>query len=459
VTKLACPKCGVPSLRIGAVKCPACKTWVGALPDRPPSLRERAAITASVATLGAILGGAAVFVGLGANVSARFFPPKPPPAEPKTPASASTAEAAAPKDAPKDAPARAPFGEPRIVRVAAAPLDVAIADDDATFFILGDDGAVRAYELATGKELRKVNVPGKGSELRLLAGKHLAVLGAVSALPIIDLATYIVGRADLGGAAVDVVALDDAPSFIAASAGTRKLARFSLEGFRLEGQATLPRAPTGLGLAREPGSDGSREGSRGLLVVLSSERGVMGVGSVDLIDPAVTPFGASRRTWMAATDPRWGFAAEATAFVVDASQSRVVAIPTAPGAAPPVRVRVDGRPISAHHLAGGWVVTVNGVGSVTVLEDRTLAPRGTLALGAEPAGAAVTPDGRALLVSLGGSPGERGAMTAVVMGDPPALAERIPTGPGSRAVRMSKSGRFVAVAAYAGRSVALLERR
>lgn len=456
--KLACPKCGVPSLRAGAVKCPACKAWIGTPPERPPSLRERAAIAASVATLGALLGGAAVFVGLGAAVSARFFPPKPPPAEPKPPASAPV-ETAATGEAPKDAPARAPFGEPRIVRVAAAPLDVAIADDDATFFILGDDGAVRAYELATGKELRKVNVPGKGSELRLIAGKHLAVLGAVSSLPIIDLATYVVGRIDLGGGAVDVVTLEDAPSIVAASAGLRKIARFSLDGFRLEGQAVLPHPPAGLGLAREPSRDGSREGSRGLLVVLSSERGALGVGSVDLIDPAVTPFGASRRTWMAATEPRWGFAAEAVVFAVDTSQSRVVAIPTAPDAPPPRSARVDGRPISAHHLAGGWVVTVNGAGSITVLEDRTLEPRAVLALGAEPAGAAVTPDGRALLVSLGGSPGERGAMTAVVMGDPPALIERIPTGPGSRAVRMSKSGRFVAVAAYAGRSVALLERR
>ena len=71
----------------------------------------------------------------------------------------------------------------------------------------------------------------------------------------------------------------------------------------------------------------------------------------------------------------------------------------------------------------------------------------------------MAPDGRALVVALGGGPGERGATTAILAGDPPTVAAELPTGPGSHVVRIGKSGRFVAVAAYFGRTVAILERR
>jgi hypothetical protein len=353
------------------------------------------------------------------------------------------------------------FAEPRLIDVAAAPLDVVITDDDASFIVLGADGAVRVYELTSGKELRKIIVPGKGSELRLLAGRYIAVIGAASALPIIDLTTYTVGRIDLGGAAVDVVALSGAPSLVAASGLSRKVMRFSLDGFRLEGQVLLSRPVSGLSVTRA-GAGGREVGGREMLVVLSQDKGAFGLGAVDIFDPAATPFGGSRRSFTSAVNPRCGAESDAPALVASSGQSQLIEMSLD---RPPRITRVDQHPLSAYRLSGGWVVTVNAGGTATVLGEATLEPRATLSLGAEPSSVAVVPFGRALLIALGrgpgegGSRGERGATTTIIAGDPPTVTATLETGPGSHSVRIGKSGRFAAVAAYSGRSVAILERR
>src|SRR5262249_34388559 len=184
----------------------------------------------------------------------------------------------------------------------------------------------------------------------------------------------------------------------------------------------------------------------------SGKRSSSNVGTVELFDPAASPFGATRSSFSAAVDPRRGAASSGTLYVVDRSASQLLAV----SRDKPLRIaNVGQRPLSAYRLGGRWVVTVDGSGTATVVAEGTLDPLRTLMLGAGPSDAAVTPDGRGLLVALGGGPKERGSTTALITGDPPTVTDKRETGPGAHTVRIGKSGRLAAVTAYFGRTVAI----
>jgi hypothetical protein len=477
MNKIECPKCGLPTLRAGAVKCPACKTWVGPRPGRPLRALTVALTVAGLSGAGMAISAAAILVASilwapgGSRPWSRWIRPsvapadvqdasfRSPPPESAGSASAPTESGSAPPGPPAasqgshpEAPGAAgSFSEPRLVRASVAPLDAVISDDDLSLFVLGDDGSVRMHELGSGKEVRKLLVPGRGSEIRLLAGKYLAVLGVPGAMPLIDLTTYVVGRIDIGGPAVDIVALSHPPALVVATGISRKVVRLSSSGgLRPEGQIVLPKPVSGL--VR------TQVGEREMLAVLTQSKPDGGLGSVDIFDPAASPFGASRSSWIVAVDPRRGAVSKASIFVVDRSAGQLLEV-YQDQERPPRVVNVGQSPLSAHRLVDGWIVTVDGAGTATVLTEDTLELTATIPLGAVPSDAAVTPDGRALLVALGGGPWERGATTSIIAGDPPRVVGKLSTGPGSHRVRISKSGRFAAVAASLGRSVAILERR
>lgn len=475
--RLTCPKCGMLTLRPGAVKCSACKAWVGPQPRRPLSGPRVALLLLALTGPGMMVGAAALTVAASLWARGVSLPwvhggreakgeealedsaPAAPPAASgaseggSAPPASSGPNAAAPGEA-------ALFSEPRVLRVSVGPVDVAISDDDATLFVLGDDGTLRVLELGSGKEIRKVPLLNRGTELRLLAGKYLAVLGAMGMVPIVDLTTYVVGRIDLGGAAVDVVALESPPVLIAATAGQRKVARVAVGSFRVEGQIVLPRPVSGLvrmpALGEREGSGERKAGAPEMLAVLTQGKPTGGLGAVEIFDPTAAPFGASRSTWITAVDPRPGAVGEASVFVVDRSAGQLLEVSRE---RPPRVASVGQGPLSAYRLLDRWVVTVDAAGTATVLAADTLETQATIPLGDIPTDAAVTPDHRALLVALGGGPRDRGATTAVLAGDPPRLVGKLSTGAGSRRVRLSKGGRLAAVAAYFGRSVAILERR
>ena len=137
------------------------------------------------------------------------------------------------------------------------------------------------------------------------------------------------------------------------------------------------------------------------------------------------------------------------------------------GAAGIIDMPVDGaprlapagpQPIAAFPWSGGRAVAIGAAGEATVasLERREVV--GTVALGGVPSAAVATPDGKNILVALGGGPRGRGAMTAVIGGDPPRVEATLKTGEGASAVAVGASGRLGVVTASWARSLAVLRR-
>ncbi|HEY4116397.1 MAG TPA: hypothetical protein VGM56_01025, partial [Byssovorax sp.] len=115
-------------------------------------------------------------------------------------------------------------------------------------------------------------------------------------------------------------------------------------------------------------------------------------------------------------------------------------------------------PMGAFRIGERWAVVLEGAGNAVVVDLRAerLEATATIALGGGVSDAAVSPDGRTLLVALGGAARERGASTAVISGDPPVLAAKLETGLGSHAVSFAPSGEQAVVCATWARSLAIL---
>ena len=334
------------------------------------------------------------------------------------------------------------------MRIDAAPLDAVVSDDGATVYVLGEDATVRAHAAGGGPELRKIAIPGKGTSLRWLGADHLAVLGVPGAtLPVLDTAAWTIAQLDIGGAPTDVALVGNGERLIAATGPGRRVSRFAVAGWKPEGQVLLPRPVVGL----MAGQSGGRE----TLAVLTQGLRPGELGSIDVLEPLAAPFGGARVSWSAGVDPRPGRAAGGEGFLaVDRSSSQLLHLSSSGLAV----VNVGQQPIGAFALAGGYAVTVDGAGTATIVSLVTHEVKGSIALGAVPTDAAATADGRALLVALGGGPREHGATTAVITGDPPTLAARIDTGPGSLAVAVGRSDRIAVVTSYWTKAITVLTR-
>ncbi len=498
MSKATCPACGAAAIRAGALKCPSCRAWIGPRPAKASRPLLAGIVGAALAAAGAAAGGAAVGLagggpnaapaadGAGSSERARESAAASTPAHaaaaastepasasaavPEAPSSRGASAAPPPRPPPPPPGAGGPGGgeappppagvaapgahEPaawsaaRAVRIAAAPLDAVVSDDGATVYVLGEDATVRAHAAGGGPELRKIAIPGKGTSLRWLGADHLAVLGVPGAtLPVLDTAAWTIAQLDIGGAPTDVALVGNGERLIAATGPGRRVSRFAVAGWKPEGQVLLPRPVVGL----MAGQSGGRE----TLAVLTQGLRPGELGSIDVLEPLAAPFGGARVSWSAGVDPRPGRAAGGEGFLaVDRSSSQLLHLSSSGLAV----VNVGQQPIGAFALAGGYAVTVDGAGTATIVSLVTHEVKGSIALGAVPTDAAATADGRALLVALGGGPREHGATTAVITGDPPTLAARIDTGPGSLAVAVGRSDRIAVVTSYWTKAITVLTR-
>ena len=463
--KEACPRCGVPALQPGASKCPACRAWIVEPPARPLGLGALWAVAAALITAGAGIGAVAARIADAPSVPwLDAGHPAPPASAVPVSAAAPPASAALPAPGASDPtpakptapPAEVLWGDPRTLRVGAPPIDVAVSEDDQTVFVLCQDGTLRALSAETGREERRLALPGRPTRIRLLGGHYLAGLGAAGAFPVVDITRWTVAKLDLGGAALDAVAAGDERAILAASADAPLVARFAppapgkpASSWRRDGRIFLPRPPTRL------------YATPFQLAILAPAARPGELGSIDLLDPRATPFGAARLVFPIALDPDAApLPAPGGIAVVDRGGTQLLRV------SPPERIEIApiaatprGGVIGAFRLRDRYIVIIDAVGTATVVSDPGGAAVATLALGAAPSDAALTPDGLALLVALGDGPRGRGAETVVVSGDPPALSARLATGAGSQAVSVGGAGRRAAVAAFWTRSVAVLEPR
>ena len=489
-SKTTCPRCKASAIRPGATKCPACQAWIAGPPRLPLRGWQVVAVASLLVAAAAATG---MFASAGApalswitarapvdSPAATLTPSSPGSAASATPGSSSVlaaasaspsvgaadaggAEAGASGAPPAIDPTPVAWSDPQIIRLGAAPVAAVISDDDATVFILGEDATLRAHPVRGGAEVRKLVVPGKGTGLRLLGGRYLAVLGVPgSMLPIVDTSAWTLVQLDIGGPAVDVALIgrDRQPEpgatkgegshMVAVSGLGRRVARFALGTWKPEGQVMLSRTITGVMVTRAAG--------REALAVLTQATRAGELGAIDVFDPAAAPFGGTRLSWAAAVDPR-GSSAQLGGdeiLIVDRGASQLLRLPHDE----PLRIaNVGQQPLGAFRLLDRYAVTVDAVGTATVVSLPNLEVRATLALGAVPSDAVATSDGRALLIALGGGPRQQGALTAIVTGDPPVVAAKIRTGVGAHSVSVSKSDRAAVVTSYWTKTVAVLSRR
>jgi hypothetical protein len=359
------------------------------------------------------------------------------------------------------------WGEPRTARLSASPLDVVMSDDGATAVVLGQDSVLRAVSAEAGREDRRLPLPGQPRRLQRLGARFVAALGGAGKLPLIDLTTWSIAELDVGGAPSDIVALGEGRVLIAASAGAARVVRFvaqpepRAEGqWRRAGEIRLPRAPLRLGVTT---------GERELLAILEQGPSATEPGANELLDPRVEPFGVSRLGFPIALGEgaellegpgaTGGRAVRDDVALVDRGGAELVRVTPSALEITPFGAAPRGGVAGAFRLLGRYVVVLDAGGAAVVVAEADGAAVATLELGAPPGGAAVTPDGGALLVALGGGAEGRGAETVVVSGDPPAITARLRTGAGSRAVSVAASGRRAAVASLLTRTLAILDRR
>jgi len=136
-------------------------------------------------------------------------------------------------------------------------------------------------------------------------------------------------------------------------------------------------------------------------------------------------------------------------------------------------VPVDSTPEAGFLMDGDrYGVTINSAGrtaSVIALPPRTggapakgkapgMEVKATLMLSGAPCSGEMSPDGRTLFVSLGGSEKPpKGSGVDIIAGAPPKVVGSVPTGKGACAVAVSRDGARAAVASYYSRTITILE--
>ncbi len=472
MSKTKCPTCGSPSIRLGATKCPSCQAWV-----TPPKLTKRrlrlspfalVCFAAGLCVVGMVAGVFAAATALGRRPAHR--PVAAPPVldvatsssavlEPSPIASVSSSATALPSVAAptNDPPAAAgKFVKIEQVRLDAPPVDILYSGDETLFFVLCEDGTVRAHDVATGAEKRRVKLPGRGKGLRALPESRFAVVGLPADLVVIDVTAWRAGGLDptfLKRIAVrdvvDIAAVGEPPTFVAATGQGGKVIRLSSDLTAADAEFVSVPPVRAFSMLRV--SDADR------LVMFIDGRLPADSGAVVVFDPAAAPFGGSRATWSAVIEPRTAAGSGSDRLLMfDPATATVVDF----GIDGERRVAPSGpQPLAAFRLVGDRAIVVGAAGEATVVSFGRREVQGTLPLGGLPSAAVSTPDHRVVVVALGGGLRGRGATTVVLSGDPLAVESTVETGEGSHVIGMAPKGQFVAVGATLGKTVTLLSRR
>jgi len=454
--RVPCPVCKAPIVE-GARKCRSCKAWL----LEPTEPRVPRAIFIGVAAIGsifaAIVGGRESPVGeappltaLGpGSASATGGAPKPagigPDIEPE------------PEPAPADPTKRWKTREIRIGDV--HPLDVVLHPKGTSVYVSADDATLREYKLATGELLHQTSLPAQGDEIRMLYERYVAVLRHEDAarIPVMDTAAWDRDPVllDVGRNVGQIVPMPDGRTVVAATTDGKRVARFDLPtGVRLA-DITLPHATGQVFLVRAEGRP--YIGAMGALTHGGRAAGAW----IDLFDPSEEPFGATRRSIFVGREPRTGAVSRdgSSLFFPDRVSNKAVLLDIA--AATKVKTTAVGSsPEQGFFMDDDrYGVTLDSKArTVSVVDLGTMNVTSTLMLDGAPCSGAVSPDGRALFVSLGGTEWPpKGSGVAVIAGDPPRVVATLPTGLGACAVDVTRDGARAVVASYYQKSVTVLE--
>lgn len=455
--RVPCPSCKAPIVE-GARKCRACKAWL----VHEPEPRVPRVILGAVAVLGTVF---AVVVG------GRESPVgEAPPLTAIGPASANSATAGAPRPA-GFGPDIEPEPEPlpldpnkrwktREIQIGDVhPLDVVFHPKGTSVYVSTDDATLREHKLKTGELVHKASMPAQGDEIRMLFERYVAVLRHEDAarIPVMDTTAWDRDPVllDVGRSVGEIVPMPDGRTVVAATTDGKRVARFDLPtGVKLA-DITLPHATGQLFLVRAEGRP--YIGAMGML-----SHGGRAAGSwIDLFDPSEEPFGATRRSIFVGREPRTGAASRdgGALFFPDRVSNKAVLLDIA-GTTKVKSVAVGLSPEMGFFMNDDrhGVTLDSKAHTVSVVDLETMKVVSTLMLDGAPCSGAVSPDGRTLFVTLGGTEWPpRGSGVAVIAGDPPRVVATLPTGQGACAVEVSRDGSRAAVASYYDKSVTILE--
>ncbi len=449
----------------GARKCHACKKWLHK-GVRPPTKRALAMVAGAALALG---------VGFLSNNNRSNVGDAPPLAPLGT--AASTAEPSPLEIAPEQTHAAAPKqderttlvtddGEPirswraREFSVDVHPLDVAFSPSGNSVYVTTDDASLREYHVASGQLMRVVKVPVRGDRIRVLHNRWVAVIQNKGAahIPIVD--TKVWEKEPLllvvGMEPADILALPGTSTAVAAARRGKRITWFDLQSGELKANITVPHTTSQLYLLQ------SDQGHHYVGAMGRMFRGGRPASAwIDLFDPSESPFGATRRSISAGRDPRAGavtadrgrllYADRATNSVSLISIDNITHVQTA---------TVGQQPIAAFLMHGDhYGVTLDAGGrTATIVDIQKMRRLTTLMLPAPPRHGAMSPDGKALFVSLGTTQWPpRGAGAVVIAGDPPNVVATLQTGRGASRVATSPKGTRAAVASWLDKSVTIIE--
>lgn len=454
--RLPCPVCNKPLIE-GARKCPHCRSW---LVERVEPRAPRA-IVVGIGIVGTIF---AIAVGGRKSPVAE--------APPLTALSAESAKGSATEARPGSfGPEIEPEPEPeppdpkklwrarKIVIGDVHPLDVVFHPKGTSVYVSADDATLREYRLKTGELIHKASMPAQGDDIRLLFDRYVAVLRHHDAarIPVMDTAAWDRDPVllDVGRSPGEIIAMPDGRTVLAATMDGKRLVRFDLPTGVHLADMTLPHATGQLFLVRA--EDRPYVAAMGAL----SHGGRAAGAWVDLFDPSEEPFGATRRSIYVGREPRAGAISRSgeTLFFPDRVSNRAVQLIVA-GTTTVRSTAVGASPEQGFFMNDDrHGVTLDSKGrTVSVVDLATMKVETTLMLDGVPTTGAVSPDGRTLFVSLGGTEWPpKGSGVAVIAGDPPRIVSTLETDQGASAVDVSRDGARAVVASYYGKSIFVLE--
>lgn len=460
--RVACSRCGKPLIE-GARKCPHCRTW---LVEREESHAPKV-VLAGVAIVGTIF---AVAVG-----DRRSPVQEAPPLTTMTVDSAKPSAAAAVPEAPRPAsigPEIEPEPEPpppadpkklwrtREISIGDVhPLDVVFHPKGTSVYVSADDATLREYSLKTGEMIHKASMPAQGDEIRLVFDRYVAVLRHQDAgrIPVMDTSAWDRDPIllDVGRSPGEIIPLPDGRTVLAATIDGKRLVRFDLPTGDRIADMTLPHSTGQLFLVRA--EDRPYVAAMGAL----SHGGRAAGAWVDLFDPTEQPFGATRRSIYVGREPRIGAVSRKgeVLFFPDRVSNRAVALIVA-GTTTLRSTAVGASPEQGFFMNDDrhGVTLDSKARTVSVVDLATMKVETTLMLDGVPSTGAVSPDGRTLFVSLGGSEWPpKGRGLSVIAGDPPRVVTTLETDEGVSAVDVSRDNARAAVASYYGKSIFIIE--
>lgn len=459
-TRVPCPKCKALILE-GAKKCKVCKQWLQAPKAAAPQTglpRTALIITMTVATVMAVIVSSRESpVGEAPPLTALIAAPDG--SAPAAPGPAAIGPELEPEPAPTPADPERRFRLRDIEVDGAHPLDIVFHPKGTSIYVSTDDGTLREYSLKTGDLLHKASVPAQGDHIRVLFDRYVAVLRHEDAarIPVMDTQHWERDPILLhvGEAPRDLVELPDGKSVIATSSNENRVTRFELPSGSRISNITLPHATGQLFLLKA--EDRVYVGAMGRLMFSGRPAGAW----IDLFDPSEEPFGATRRSISAGREPRLGMAtSDGSALFFPDGASNTGNLLRVAGTTEVKQVTVDQGPVAGYVMGGDrWGITINSVArTATVVDLLTMNVHGTLMLGGVPRSGTVSPDGKMLLVVLGGQDWPpSGSGVVVIAGNPPKIISTLATGKGAISVAVSEDGSRAAVAAYYDKIVTILE--